>query len=486
MKKVYLSVLFSISCIFVIVSEIHAEAPDTKFPTGVCKSNCTANEGVICLERGPCEPPNDALENAARECREGGPSMYEPVTKLTFLDIFSQVLRIDRDLPGAIDQLSYKQRYELESRLLAEKGINIFAGTNPEDSFTREELITTLKSVNIEDDLGLSTGLQNQSFNLHNEKLVVYSPVLYVDEGRGFELWQRKENFRQSLGDEKHYVAKIDDCNNARIVFGDNQNGKIPDVGARLKAGYKIMGRQDDIVTKCEIVMLLSNPAITKSLKDKYNPARPLTKANFADLLIEAMHLQKRMPPDYANLAPEKLYLLQTELLSKNGINIFDGSRSSDLITREELARVLYNYPVVEMIGASNGKENQRFELNNAGFAIYDLHAYVNEGAKDEEWVKRTNFIESSSLSKDYVVKLDLGNYASIYFGNGKQGKIPEQNSPIKVAYRLYSPLALLTEDDIMCVLGKLVPVAEAYEPPPPPFDFDPPTDGFDDPATHI
>ena len=485
MKKSYLPVLLSIICIFIIAGEVYAEA-DTKVPMGACKTNCRANEGVICLERGPCEPANDALETAARECREAGPGMYEPVTKLTFLDIFSQVLRIDRDLPGAIDQLSYKQRYELESRLLAEKGINIFVGANPEDSFSREELVSTLKSVDIEDDLGLSTGLQNQSFNLHNEKLVVYDPALYVDEGKGFELWQRKENFRQSLGDEKHYVAKIDDCNNARILFGDNQNGKIPDVGARLKAGYKIMGRRDDIVTKCEIVMLLSNPAIAKSLKDKYNPARPLTKANFADLLINAMHLQKRMPSDYANLAPEKLYLLQRELLSKNGINIFDGSRSSDLITREELARVLYNYPVVEMIGNSNGKENQRFELNNAGFSIYDLHVYVNEGMKDEEWDKANNFSESSAGSKDYAVKLDSGNYASIYFGDGKKGKIPAVNSPVKASYRLYSPVTLLTEDDILCVLGKLVPVAEAYEPPPGPPDFPPPTDGFDDPATHI
>jgi hypothetical protein len=395
-------------------------------------------------------------------------------------------LRIDRELPGAISQLSDKQRYELESRLVAEKGINMFIGTNPGAPLTREELVNILKSVEIEDDLGLSTGLANQSFNLNNEKLVVYDPALYVDEGKGFESWERKSNLIQSSGNDKHYVAKIDDCDNARVVFGDGQKGKIPNAGSRLKAGYKVMGRQDDIVTKCEIVMLLSNPDITKSLKDRYNPARPLTKANFADLLIRSMRIQNKLPSNYANLAPEKLYLLETQLLSKNGITIFTGSRPYDLITREELARVLYNYPVVEIIGNSSGKENQRFELNNAGFAIYDLHAYVNEGAKDEEWNKRNNFIESSSLSKDYVVKLGSGNYASIYFGDGKKGRIPVVNSPVKVSYRLYSPLTLLTEDDIMCVLGKLTPVPEAYEPPPGPPEFPPPTDGYDDPATHI
>lgn len=479
MKKSYLLILFFIVC---IIGKAYAE----KAPVGICKTNCRANEGVICLERKPCEPINNALEDAARDCRLGGPSMYENVTKLTFLDIFSQVLRIDRELPGTLSQLSDKQRYELESRLLAGKGINMFVGANPKEPFTRDELIVVLKSVGIEDDLGLSTGLSNQAFNLNNEKLVVYDPVLYVDEGKGFELWQRKENFSQSMGKEKHYVAKIDDCNNARIVFGDNQKGKIPAVGSRLKAEYKILGRQDDTVTKCEIAMLLSNPAIVKSLKDKYNPSRPLTKENFADLLIRAMHLQRKLPSNYANMSPEKKYLIETELLSKNGINIFTGSRPSDSITREELARVLYKYPVVEILGASTGKGNQRFELNNAGFAIYDLHTYVNEGARDEEWSKKNNFIESSSLSKDYAIKLDSGNYASIYFGDGKQGKIPAPNSSIKVSYRLYSPLTLLTEDDIMCVFGKLVPVAEAYEPPPGPPDFPPPTDGFDEPATHI
>ena len=181
MKKTYLSILFVLICMFITTgSYVYAE---------VCKA-CRTNDGVICLQRGPCQPASDALEQAARDCRSGGPSMYEPVTKQAFLDIFSQVLRLDRELPGAIEQLSSEKRYELESRLLAERGINTFIGTNPEDPFTREELIAALKSVSIEDDLGLSTGLSSQSFNLHNEKLVVYDPVLYVDEGKGFELWQ--------------------------------------------------------------------------------------------------------------------------------------------------------------------------------------------------------------------------------------------------------------------------------------------------------
>jgi hypothetical protein len=477
MRKVNLLGVFFIICVCFITNEAYAE---------ICKTNCRANEGVICLERGPCAPANNVLEEAARDCRAGGTAMYEPVSKLTFLDIFSQVLRLDRELPDVISQLSDKQRYELESKLLAEKGMNMFVGTNPKDPVTRNDLTTALKSVDIEDNLGLSTGLENQAFSLNNEKMSVYDPVLYVNEGKGFEAWERRENFIQSSGDAKHYVAKLDNCNNARIVFGDNKNGKIPAVGSKLKAGYKTQGRNDEVVTKCEIVMLLSNPAIAKSLKDQYNPARPLTKANFADLLIKSMHMGKKLPAGYSGFPREKLYLLETALLSKNGIYIFNGAKSSDLLTREELASVLYNHPVVEVIGNSNGAKNQRFELNNAGFSIYDLHLYVNEGMKDEEWDKANNFSESVSGSKNYAVKLDSGNYASIYFGDGEKGKIPSANSPVKVSYRLYSPVTLLTEDDIICVLGKLTPVAEAYEPPPTPPDFPDPTDGFEEPASHI
>src|SRR3989338_6405994 len=266
MKKRYLSILkrdcFAslamtiiafILVVFAVAGEAHAAAE--------CKA-CRVDEGVICIKRGPCEPINTVLLEAARDCRAGGPGTYEPVTKLAFLDIFSQVVRLDREMPGVTSQLSDEQRYELESRLAAEKGISVFINTNPQNPLTRKELVSILKPVDIEDDMGFSTGLADQSFNLNNEKLVVYDPALYVDEGKGFELWERRQNFSQSQTNDKHYVAKIDDCDNARVVFGDNKNARIPSAGARLKIEYKVMGRQDDTVTKCEVVALLSNPAI--------------------------------------------------------------------------------------------------------------------------------------------------------------------------------------------------------------------------------
>lgn len=476
MKKIiYLIVLYG-----VIFCQIELLSAD------VCKVKCRTEEGVICLERGPCEPINDLLLKAAKECRDGGPVRYVPMTRLSFVDILSQVIRLDRELPQNLDKLSDKERYNREAELLAGRGIGIFVGKNALDPLGRDELATVLKEVTIKEDLGYSSGLTNQAFELANDGFVIYDVTLYADEGKGFETWEREQNFENSLSDSKHYVIKLDSCGSARVVLGDNEKGKIPVVGSRLKASYRIFGKEDEFVTECEVVLLLSNPALARSLRNEYNPSKPLTKANFADLLIKTMHMQRGLPRDAYKLSERELYLLESKILSKKGINIFTDTDPDELLTREELARILYDSPVEEVVGISNGKENQKFDLTNAGFIIYDLHVFVNEGAKYEEWNKRDNFMESSSRDKDYLVKLDSGNYATIYFGDMGKGKIPAVNSPIKATYRLYAPVTMLTEDDIICVLGKIVPVSEAYTPPPPPFDFPDPPDGYDDPATHI
>ena len=477
MRKIIYLVLV-IGVIFFTVQPLNA--------ANVCKIKCRTNEGAICLERGPCEPINEFLLRAARHCREGGAVRYSPITKLLFVDILFQALRLDNELPQGIADIEDDKRYIIETTLLNDKGIDMFMNTNPSDPITRDELARVLQIVTIEEELGYSSGLAEQSFELTSSELVLYNAEVYVDEGKGFELWERNRNLEGSLSTDKHYAIKLDSCNNARVVFGDNKKGKVPLVGSRLKASYKIYGKEDEVVTECETVMLLSNSAIINQLKLAYNPSKPLTKENFADLLVRTMNLEDQLPSDFALLEPEEKFLVEAELLSRQGINIFVGSDRKDLLTGEELARVLYENPVEEVIGVSDGMKNQRFELANAGFVIYDLHLYVQEDTAFEEWNRKKNFIESASLDKDYVVKLDSGNYASIYFGDGSTGKIPELDSPVKVSYRLYAPLKMFTEDDIICVLGKQKPVAETYIPPSRPPDFPPPTDGFDEPATHI
>jgi hypothetical protein len=197
------------------------------------------------------------------------------------------------------------------------------------------------------------------------------------------------------------------------------------------------------------------------------------------------MHLEGQLPKNARDLSVGELYRVETNILKKQGIPVFIDKDPSGLLEREELARILYDYPVVEVLGVSDGSRGQEFELDNAGFVIYDLHVYVDQGAGFEEWNKKEDFLASGPGDKDYIVKVDSGNYARIFFGDGNKGMIPAVNSPIKVSYRLYAPLSMMTEDDIACVLGRLKPVVETYVPPPLPPDFPPPTDGHEDPATH-
>jgi len=480
MKKI-MYVILVIATIVCMVRPLEAEETASPSSGDVCRARCRLNEGLICLERGPCEPINEFLLKATEECRNNPASKYMPITRLLFVDILSRILRLDQELPN-IDSLSDEERYILETRLLSDKGIDVFVDTKPLSPITREELANILKDVTVEQDLGFSSGLANQTFDLKNEEFIVYEVMVYVDD----EAWEIRKSFRESMPYSKHLVAKLDSCDDAMVVFGDNINGRIPAAGSRIKAAYKFYGREDEIVTECEIAILLSNPELARSIKDTYNPSRPLTKENFADLLIRTRRLGKYLPKGFQTLSDKEIYLLQAEVLEKNGINIFITSDPKDFLTREELARILYDCPVVEVIGISDGTENQIFELNNAGFVIYDLHTYVDEVEGFEEWNKQDSFIESSLASKDYVVKLDAGNYTTIYFGDSRKGKIPAVDSPVKVSYRLYAPITMLTEDDIICVLGRCVPVVEAYEPPSRPFEFPDPKDGFDDPASQI
>lgn len=434
---------------------------------------------IACLERGPCEPINEFLIRAAKVCRDDETLGQTPIIKMTFVNILSKIIRLDRDFPE-INNLPDEERYVVEVRLLSEKGIDIFSETNAFEPLTRKELATVLKKVVIEENLGYSSGLADQDFALNNDAVVIYDAKVYVED----ELWERKRTFEDSSPESKYYIVKIDSRNDALVVFGDGEKGKVPLVGSKLKASYRLYGRETEIITECEIVDLLSNTYLTRSIKNAYNPSRPLTKATFADLLIKALQLEKELPGDTASLTEEELYLVQTGILAKHGIDISGKDGAHVMLTREELARVLYDYPVERIIGISSGKQNQSFDLENAGFVIYDLHTYVDEAIGYEEWNKQDSFIGSSSRSEDYLVKLDAGNYANIYFGDDKKGRIPAINSPIKVSYRLYAPVSMFTEDDIICMLN--FPVAEAYEPPPyPPPDYPPPTDGFDDPATH-
>ncbi len=449
----------------------------------VCKEGCEIEGITFCLHRKPCEPINEALIKAAKICRERGLESSRPITRLLFVDIFTRVLRLEKEFPEDIGEKSDEERYAIETQVLAKRDIAVLLDTRAKDPLTKEELTEVLKKVIIEDSI-VSNGNKNQTFELRNSGFEVYDMNLFVDEGSGERLWNRRQNFSESNPSSADYVVKLDSCNNATLYFGDGIKGKIPKAGSKIRTSFRILGKEGELITPCDIVELFSNQKLARAIKNTYNPSRPLTKANFVDLYIRTMGLSGMLPRETSRLSEEELYKLQTDLLYRRGITVFANTNPKAFLTKEELGNVLYNMPVEELLGLSNGKPDQVFELNNSGFEIYDFHLFVDEGAGYEEWARKVSFQESSPMDKDYLIKIDADNYAKVFLGDNTKGKTPVLNSPIKVHYRLYAPSALITEDDILCVL--VPPRVEAYEPPPPPPDFPPPHDGYEDPGTHI
>lgn len=95
-----------------------------------------------------------------------------------------------------------------------------------------------------EDILGTSDGVTGfQSFRCGYQKVIVDSLEVYVNEGNGYELWERVDNFIDSNSSSRHYTATIDEFDRCSITFGNGALGKVPSsYESGIIADYKIGG----------------------------------------------------------------------------------------------------------------------------------------------------------------------------------------------------------------------------------------------------
>ena len=119
--------------------------------------------------------------------------------------------------------------------------------------------------------IGSSTGSPNQRFKLNYSPVILDSISILINEGNGFELWNRVDNFVDSTATSRDYIVDIDDNDEATIIFGDGVFGKIPKIfDSGIYCNYRVGGGSQGNVGANKIVLLDSNIALVNSTFNPY------------------------------------------------------------------------------------------------------------------------------------------------------------------------------------------------------------------------
>jgi hypothetical protein len=125
---------------------------------------------------------------------------------------------------------------------------------NPREWVLKEGLVNTRVSLKqfgalIDLELGVSTGLDNQSFELPGT-YAEGSLVVMLKHPSSFEtvLWTKTDSFQTSLSDDTHYRVYLNASKRMVLAFGDGVNGAIPEVNFIILISYRITtGRAGNI-----------------------------------------------------------------------------------------------------------------------------------------------------------------------------------------------------------------------------------------------
>lgn len=89
-----------------------------------------------------------------------------------------------------------------------------------------------------------------------------------------------------------------------------------------------------------------------------------------------------------------------------------------------------------EVLGISDGKDFQKFNILFPDVLVDSLNVYTNEYGKLKKWKLVSDFLNSKSDSRHYTITTDEENIMTINFGNGLSGMIPPKGYTIMCEYR--------------------------------------------------
>ena len=145
--------------------------------------------------------------------------------------------------------------------------------------------------------VGSSTGSKDQSFKLNYTPAILDSITVMVNEGWGFEKWNRVDNFVDSTPNSTDFTVFINDNDEATITFGDGVFGKIPaayDKG--IYCNYRVGGGTKGNVGAMKICLLDSNLAL---VSETFNPSTADVEGQDKESLAE---IKRNAPSSYRNV----------------------------------------------------------------------------------------------------------------------------------------------------------------------------------------
>lgn len=138
--------------------------------------------------------------------------------------------------------------------------------------------------------LGTSNLTANQRFELMYSPAIVEDILLLINEGGGFEPWEKVETFNDSTSVSKHYRVSLNNEGKATIIFGDGVSGKIPlTITNGIFADYRIGGGEQGNLGAFKITELDSN---ISEVEETFNPDSPdvlgLDSETLSDIKVNA------------------------------------------------------------------------------------------------------------------------------------------------------------------------------------------------------
>jgi Baseplate J-like protein len=117
--------------------------------------------------------------------------------------------------------------------------------------------------------LGVSSGFENQAFTLAQSPVILPrdpepsdTVAVEVDPGSGFERWLRRPTLLNSLSDDPHFVARVDDQDRAQVIFGDGTYGRVPPAGSTIRVSYQVGGGRQGNVAAGTVTVVRSGVSV--------------------------------------------------------------------------------------------------------------------------------------------------------------------------------------------------------------------------------